>query len=648
MKKLLKHFHHIVAIAVCFLMANTITAQEITQLYLDEVVATARRHIYTATADSLLIASSNQENISNTLRLMPSVIIKDYGGLGGIKSINIRSLGATHTGVSLDGIPMANMQTGTIDLSSFATPSITNISTTSAEAIGLLSTPKSRAQGANVSINTSIPNSDTLSIFANISTGTLNHRINTSTLFPIVRGNAHGRLSLGYEYSDGKYRYRLHYGNSNSDSVSTETRQNGEVWRVPAELDIAFKTGIFSHRTKINSLSTTRGLPRATTYYSLNSNESLSDYNLSLQHSSTASFDKYRVRLTARYTRQHETYRNPDALGSEIYRKSTYLQHNTYAAIASEYYATDNLTLALSTDVEQGRLYANTVNGTPNRLSTGISFATKWITRYLTLNGDVSLLNHKDNGHTKHNVSESLSLSLYLNSITVQLQGKNTSRLPSFNDLYYNGIGNRNLDTERATQISTTLSYHNELFTISGNYYHNIVKNKIVAMPTKNIFFWTMLNVGKVDIQGFDISLRLDKYFANHWGIMSYATYTRQYALDITSRSSSTYRHQIAYTPRLQGSLTATLQSPIVDITYSLVYQGKRYALNQNIHDNALNDFCDERVCILYAPRTFPSIAKYLSNIQFEINNLGDHNYQVVRNYPMPGRQYNILINIKI
>ncbi|MCQ2236190.1 MAG: TonB-dependent receptor [Bacteroidales bacterium] len=656
MKKLHQQFHNMIALAMAIFMSTSVVAQEMTHLHLDEVVSTAHRHPNPSKADSIFLASTNQEDISTALRLMPSVIIKDYGGLGGIKTINIRSLGASHTNISIDGVPMANMQTGTIDLGSFATPSISSLEAQSAEPIGLLSTPKARALGANVSINTPSPDADSLSLHALLSTGSLNHRVNSTILFPLFKSNVHARLYLGYDFSNGKYRYKLHYGNASTDSTSTETRQNGQVWRIPAELDLSFNTGIVSHRTKINLMYTDRGLPRATTFYSLNSNESLTDNNIFLQHVATVRFGRSRLRISSRYTRQHEVYRNPDALGSDAYRRSSYLQHNSYLALASEYFPSDNLALALSADLEYGSLYANTVEGTPTRLSTGISIASRYTGKFFNLNGELTAIRHRENADAHSNnasdsptsLCESLGADFYLGYFIFNIQGKNSSRLPSFNDLYYNGIGNRNLKTEKASQFSTSLSILLKWLSVSANYYHNIVRDKIIAMPTKNIFYWSMLNVGKVDIQGFDLSLRLDKSFARDWSIMAFATYTRQYALDVTSRNNGTYRHQIAYTPRKQGSITSTLNTPVLDISYSLIYQGKRYALNQNIADNAIKKFCDERLSFRCAHRVLHGISQYLSDVQFEVSNISNSNYQIVRNYPMPGRQYNILMSFQI
>lgn len=46
--------------------------------------------------------------------------IKDYGGIGGLKTVNIRSMGSQHVGVFYDGIQIGNAQNGTVDLGKFS------------------------------------------------------------------------------------------------------------------------------------------------------------------------------------------------------------------------------------------------------------------------------------------------------------------------------------------------------------------------------------------------------------------------------------------------------------------------------------------------------------------------------------------------
>src|ERR1700759_3141564 len=62
----------------------------------------------------------NAENIAEAARYFSGVFIKDYGGVGGLKTISVRSLGGLNTGLVYDGINIGDAQTGQIDLSKYA------------------------------------------------------------------------------------------------------------------------------------------------------------------------------------------------------------------------------------------------------------------------------------------------------------------------------------------------------------------------------------------------------------------------------------------------------------------------------------------------------------------------------------------------
>ena len=62
----------------------------------------------------------NAETIAGAAKYFSGVLIKDYGGVGGLKTISVRSLGGLNTGLVYDGITIADAQTGQVDLSKFS------------------------------------------------------------------------------------------------------------------------------------------------------------------------------------------------------------------------------------------------------------------------------------------------------------------------------------------------------------------------------------------------------------------------------------------------------------------------------------------------------------------------------------------------
>ena len=62
----------------------------------------------------------NSFSVAEAIRYFSGVQLKDYGGIGGLKTINVRSIGTHHTTVFYNDIPISNAQNGQVDLSKFS------------------------------------------------------------------------------------------------------------------------------------------------------------------------------------------------------------------------------------------------------------------------------------------------------------------------------------------------------------------------------------------------------------------------------------------------------------------------------------------------------------------------------------------------
>ena len=59
-------------------------------------------------------------SIADALRSFSGVQVKDFGGVGGLKTVNIRSMGTHHVGIFYDGVELSNAQNGQIDLGQYS------------------------------------------------------------------------------------------------------------------------------------------------------------------------------------------------------------------------------------------------------------------------------------------------------------------------------------------------------------------------------------------------------------------------------------------------------------------------------------------------------------------------------------------------
>jgi len=67
-------------------------------------------------------------SVADALRFFAGIQIKDYGGVGGLKTVNIRSMGSQHVGVFYDGLQLGNAQNGQIDLGRFSLDNMESVS----------------------------------------------------------------------------------------------------------------------------------------------------------------------------------------------------------------------------------------------------------------------------------------------------------------------------------------------------------------------------------------------------------------------------------------------------------------------------------------------------------------------------------------
>ena len=58
----------------------------------------------------------NSHSVADAVRYFAGVQLKDYGGVGGLKIVDIRSMGTNHMGVFYEGIQIGNAQNGQVDL----------------------------------------------------------------------------------------------------------------------------------------------------------------------------------------------------------------------------------------------------------------------------------------------------------------------------------------------------------------------------------------------------------------------------------------------------------------------------------------------------------------------------------------------------
>ena len=160
---------------------------------------------------------------------------------------------------------------------------------------------------------------------------------------------------------------------------------------------------------------------------------------------------------------------------------------------------------------------------------------------------------------------------------------------------------------------------------------------------------WMTMNLGLVKILGTELSAQAQVEPVSDLLMALHLSYTWQLARDYsdpTDRDSygGTYKGQIAYIPRHSGSATANIDYRSWGLNYSFIYVGERYHNSANIRANHEEPWYTHDLGLTKQFR----FRGWGLNLALECNNLFDQQYDVVLNYPMPGRNWKITAKIKI
>jgi len=92
----------------------------------------------------------NSYSVADALRYLAGVKIKDYGGLGGLKTVDVRNMGTQHVGVFYNGIQVGNAQNGIVDLGRFSLDNVETIQLYKGQRSRLLQAAKEQASKSTV------------------------------------------------------------------------------------------------------------------------------------------------------------------------------------------------------------------------------------------------------------------------------------------------------------------------------------------------------------------------------------------------------------------------------------------------------------------------------------------------------------------
>ena len=613
----------------------------------------------------------NALSVADALRYFSGVQIKDYGGVGGIKTINVRSMGSQHTAVYYNGVQLGNAQNGQVDLGRFSLDNMEQIQLYNGQKSDIFQSAREFGAAGNVYLTTRRPyfkENERVHVHGQMRFGSF-ALANPNVGVDVKLTDALSlTMDAEYVHSDGKYKFRYKRVLPNGETAydTTAVRQNGDINAIRAEIglhDYYSTTGFF--RLHAYSYFSERGVPGAIVNNVWRNGERLWDRNTFAQAEwQDEWFDRWSTRVLAKYANDYTHYKNYDI--KLLPSDNEYVQQEMYLSFANKVQLFRWWDLSVAYDYQYNTLDRENLllKAGPEyfyRHSHWLSAATAFnIKEYLRLQASV-LMTAISNQQSAVSNPPKFTPGIFASfrpypkiDLSINAFYKQSYRYPTFNDLYYTDLGNADLRPELARQHSVEVAYritknqqqaaHNVGYEIAASvsYYYNRITDKIIAYPKGQQFRWTMLNLGTVKINGVDAKADFSFYLPLRFVLRTRLNYTYQTAIDVTNPADTYYRDQIPYIPWHSGSVVAELgwtsrRGDRYGLNYSFIYVGKRYCQQENTVYNYVQPWYTHDLSV-YGEWgiTAPNKRLVWLKANIEINNLLGQDYEVIQNYPMP------------
>ncbi len=601
-------------------------------------------------------------SVADAIRYFSGVQIKDYGGIGGLKTINVRSMGSQHVGVFYDGIQLGNAQNGQIDLGKYSLENMESVTLYNGQKSTAVQSAKDYASASAVYLQTRTPvfsgkrRTHLKATLAGGSFGT----INPSVLWEQKLGErVSNSFNAEFLYTTGKYKFTYRKLDGYD---TTAVRQNGDVRALRIEEGLFGRIPDGNWRLKLYFYDSERGYPGAFVREEpgkFRHEDRQWDTDFFAQGSFFKKWGDYRLNASFKYAYDYLHYLSDPRLDvSTMYVDNHYKQQEAYLSVAQSYDIFKWWDVDLAADWQYNTLDADLVNfvyPSRNTLLAALSTSLRWTK--LKLQGSLLYTFVDDNAREAGAAAENRSewtptavlqfLPFRDKNFSVRAFYKRIFRMPTLNDLYYTFIGNKYLKPEYTTQYNVGLTWDKawtrsifRKLNTTLDVYYNEVQNKIIATPASNQFQWTMVNLGLVKIRGIDAAVGTSLALGPV-GADLRLTYTYQKAQDFTDPTSPWYGGQIPYIPWHSGSFTAAFSYAGWNLNYSFIYTGERYESIANIPENYAQPWYTSDLSLAHS---FP-LGSHALRATLEVNNIFNQQYEVVKCYPMPGTNFRLILS---
>ncbi len=575
-------------------------------------------------------AFAGNETVAGMLKFVPGLFVKDYGSSAGLKLLQLRGTSSSQAVVLVDGMPYQSAQNGTVDLSAFTGDEIERLEVLRGGNTAALG---SGAIGGAVNIVTRRPRPGAYR--ARIGGGSFGSwHADASGAFALGSMLAHGGVSREYTRGDFPFPYDA-FGR-----VTTARRENNDYARTTLYAGL-YLDDPAQVRLRARGMQRHRGVPGAVVQGAPTSQRaSIDEGDLFVTGEAAWNGSDMRQRLalglranSLRYDDGRQAPRvyayfnrqlNLDWKGVYLVG-STLIEANTSGSLAD--LRGDNL------DVSSGDV---------RRLAGSAWIRVERVFRQASV--PLVMIEGTIRGETYSDQPSALSWSAGgsvtpIEDVPWRLRAFVSSnyRVPSFNEQYYRNFGNRELAPERSLNFDLGATLSLKSLQVEAGWFFITTRNRIIAVPRSPVE-WSAKNVGRAQSTGFEA-----RVVAAMFGeaVRVSGNYTRLRATDRTTGGLHSGK-LLPYSPEELVSALVRFRKGVVELGASFQRVSHQYALSSNIPESLVPSY--------YTVDCFAALDVMVEgmwlSLRADVVNLTDESYEIVKNFPLPGRRYSFELHV--
>jgi len=629
-----------------------------TENTLDEIIVTSQQknnisNVKIFTAEK--INKSNSQSVAEILEQVPGLEIQSTGGVGSEKKISIRGSNTNQVLVLLDGIPLNNQTSGNANLSNIPTNIIKRIEVYEG---GSSSKFGNGAIGGAINIITkkNFKNEYKLKFVGG--------SYNFLNIEPSIAGD-YKNISyfLSYNLTQGKNNYSYNSQNTKGGNI-IETRLNADIKSQNIFTRVNYKLDNYLFSVNAQLLESQRGIPgkiKAPTAYARSKNNSRI-----LATSTKATFNKLIISLSGSYSKSESKNSNlyPDNAPQKYkrYSRYNYSYESNITILNSTVYYDPIKWLSITTGYngkwlnyndENFALTLNPLNNSAKDISHGLFLHQEYkidlpkpfnkIIVSPSIRYDEMRMSSKNLKRFEHQWSPSFSLYTSFGKkyqLFIRSNISKSFRVPTFSDLFYQDVrieGKADLLPEKSLNKEIGIGWEvNKCGKLRGeiNYYNYSIDDMIVWKLGSFEIFRPFND--DADITGQDYSLY---YQLPNKKLILQASYTYLQPLD-KNNHQTTHNKIIPYRP--QHSFKSSIQFDYKYFSSKINYRfvGQRFVTIANTVRLPSYQVVD---LTLLQNIKFGGLK---ISLVFSINNLTNEFYEIIREYPIPGREFRLGITL--